>query len=490
MTAMMSSAVTRARCSGWLIALAMLGAACHDAGDGGIGVRTAATNGTFQQRPARWLDVSPPEGERHGGRTLVYHDARKRVLLLDFGQMWEWTGQRWLAVPNGTGGPATFDAAIYHPERQSIVTFGGSDGVAVHDQTWEWDGNQWSNRTLASAKPSARWGTALAWDGHMGRIVMFGGFENPDYPFRASPAALWEWDAATGGWATVEPATAVRPAARGLHDMVWDATRGRVVLFGSIPMDVWEWASGARIWTERPFPLDRSVDRQSHTAVYDPDRSVMVLVGGVGSTSERFALEWDPVAAEFTDLVSSARPPPAARILAAAAYDAQRRRLVVTAGLTSDWKQGFNDVWELAPSIAPSVDADVGDAPPMLLPPDAAAPPGPDAAADVAGGGPDGGPAGTTPPVDGGPSGTLPEPGPRPEPGLPQPGRDAGALPVQDGPAAATAPAVRPGAYAGCGVAGGAAPRAPAGAGNLALVALAPLAPLLARRRRPRRRRR
>jgi hypothetical protein len=470
-----------------LLALA-LALGCSDQGTfpgAVVGVSRAATGMTGEQRPVRWLDVSPPAGERRSGRVLVYHEARKRAVLLDAGKLWEWTGQHWLEVPGGAGGPPSFDAAVYHPERQSIVTFGGSDGAQVYDQTWEWDGNQWSNRTLASARPAGRWGSAMAWDGHGGRIVMFGGFENPDYPFRASDASLWEWDAGSGGWTALHPASAARPPARGLHDMVWDPVRRRVVLFGSGPMDVWEWESGTMTWTERTLPDDRTLERQSHTAVYDTDRNVIVLVGGLGSTPERFALEWEGASGTFADLVSSARPHPGARILAAAAYDVQRRRLVVTSGLTSDWKQGFDDVWETGTQLTPAMDAgggaDVGagQTPPAV---DAAPTPSPDAAAAADAGVASDGPAVAPPsPADGGP----PPSGP-PEPGSP-PSADAGLTPVDALAGATEARAARPGAYAGCSLSGGlpagALAGAPAGVPALALVTAA-LAALLRRRRR------
>jgi hypothetical protein len=465
-------------CSSFGLLALSLAVGCSDPG-AVAGVSRAATGMTGEQRPVRWLDVSPPAGERRSGRVLVYHEARKRAVLLAAGQLWEWTGQHWLEVPGGAGGPPSFDTAVYHPERQSIVTFGGSDGAQVYDQTWEWDGNQWSNRTLASARPAGRWGSALAWDGHGGRIVMFGGFENADYPFRAADASLWEWDAGTGGWTALHPASAARPSARGLHDMVWDPVRRRVVLFGSVPMDVWEWESGTMTWTERTLPDDRTLERQSHTAVYDPERNVIVLVGGLGSTPERFALEWEGTSGTFADLVSSMRPHPGARILPAAAYDVERRRLVFTSGLTSDWRQGFDDVWEMGTQLAPIMDAgaaaDVGAG--QTQPADGAPTPSPDAAAAADGGVASDGPAATPPaPADGGPASSGP-----PEPGSPRPA-DAGVTPVDAVAGATEARATRPGAYAGCslpgGLPGGTLPGVPALA--LATAALA----LLRRRRR------
>jgi hypothetical protein len=54
-----------------------------------------------------------------------------------------------------------------------IVMFGGSDGSgATIDETWEWDGTDWTRRTPAT-RPSPRGGAGMGAIG--GVLVVFGG---------------------------------------------------------------------------------------------------------------------------------------------------------------------------------------------------------------------------------------------------------------------------------------------------------------------------
>src|SRR5205085_11581693 len=98
----------------------------------------------------------------------------------------EWNGSRWIQVqsvePLGRIGGAMF----YDPIRARTVLFGGN---TTGNDTWEWDGTQWTPLTIASS-PSFRFGHAIAYDAARSRAV----------PLRdALPIGdTWEWDGA--GW--------------------------------------------------------------------------------------------------------------------------------------------------------------------------------------------------------------------------------------------------------------------------------------------------
>ena len=61
----------------------------------------------------------------------------------------------------------------YNASRNRLVLFGGAaSGSAVGD-TWEWDGNNWTQRQ--DTRPAARLAHAMAYDDQRGRVVLFGG---------------------------------------------------------------------------------------------------------------------------------------------------------------------------------------------------------------------------------------------------------------------------------------------------------------------------
>src|SRR6185436_8982026 len=89
--------------------------------------------------------------------------------------------------------------------------------------TWEWDGTDWTERTTPG--PPARVGAAMEYDGTRRVVVLHGGFAGGD-----SLEDTWEWDGTAWTERVLEP----HPPKRGSHAMVYDARRGRLVMFGGI----------------------------------------------------------------------------------------------------------------------------------------------------------------------------------------------------------------------------------------------------------------
>jgi hypothetical protein len=66
-------------------------------------------------------------------------------------------------------------ALAYDFGRERAVLFGGYHSSLVTSDTWEWDGNDWTEATPASI-PSPRFHQTLTYDGVSGRLLLFGGF--------------------------------------------------------------------------------------------------------------------------------------------------------------------------------------------------------------------------------------------------------------------------------------------------------------------------
>ena len=69
----------------------------------------------------------------------------------------------------------TYAAMAYDSARDRLVLFGGS---GLND-TWEFDGNGWTNVTPANGNPEGRWRHGMAYDASRRRVVMFGGETGP-----------------------------------------------------------------------------------------------------------------------------------------------------------------------------------------------------------------------------------------------------------------------------------------------------------------------
>lgn len=222
-------------------------------------------------------------------------------------------------------------AMAYDAARQRVVVCGGMDYRNVFDDTWEWDGNAWTQcSTVLSI--TMRSGHAVAYDSARQRVVLFGGIQGwPPYVLNDT----WEWNGKD--WTQRAPASS--PPARGLHAMAYDSARQRTVLFGGTSggNDTWEWDGNN--WTQR-FPATSPPGRSCHAFVYDSARRRTVLFGGGGGANFlNDTWEWD--GSNWTQCSPTTRPP--ARYDYGMAYDSARRRTVLFGGATPAF---INDTWE------------------------------------------------------------------------------------------------------------------------------------------------
>ncbi|MBK9383718.1 MAG: hypothetical protein IPN34_02675 [Planctomycetes bacterium] len=261
---------------------------------------------------------------------------------------WQWDGSNWtprfsLPVP-----PARHaHAMVYDSRRGRVVMFGGQDELqgALFGDTWEWDGSTWILRSPTPA-PAARYSHAMAYDASRGRVVLFGGHSTGTSNFFGD---TWEWDGTS--WQQLHPPSS--PSARHWHAMAYDAQRCRVVLFGGGPgtlTDTWEW-DGVNWMLRVNAPLPSA--RAALSMAYDTERQRIVLFGGLqtGTSSQRDdTWEWDGVA--WVD-VSSA-PSPTGGNSRAMAFDSRRGRMVLFGGYANS-SPYFADTWERRSAFPASI---------------------------------------------------------------------------------------------------------------------------------------
>jgi hypothetical protein len=175
------------------------------------------------------------------------------------------------APPARSGHVMAFDSA-----RSRVVMFGGLGDPALLNDTWEWNGTAWLQKTLATA-PTPRENPNMAYDVKRGVSVLFGG-TTAVYVYSAE---TWLYNGTS--WARVTTLPAETPTSRSLAAMAYDANRERVVMFsGETPgeralTDMWEW-DGAK-WTK--INAVGPIPRLGGSMIYDPVRKVVLLYGGL-----------------------------------------------------------------------------------------------------------------------------------------------------------------------------------------------------------------
>src|SRR5574339_494869 len=99
---------------------------------------------------------------------MVY-DANRGVVVMFGGTFpsdtWEWDGEAWTERKPGTlPGPAYHAAAAWDAARGKLVLFGGlTAGFGNWNETWEWDGTNWTKR-LPTTSPPGRSEHVMSYD--------------------------------------------------------------------------------------------------------------------------------------------------------------------------------------------------------------------------------------------------------------------------------------------------------------------------------------
>ncbi|MCU0867569.1 MAG: hypothetical protein MUC36_27625 [Planctomycetes bacterium] len=241
---------------------------------------SAALTAQVQWQPA----IAAPQPHALGSPGLCWDGGTQAVLLFGGDSssigvetgMWSWNGSRWTELqPAIRPAARTMCGMVWDSGRQRVVLFGGY-GAGNLDDTWEWDGTAWQQR-FPNHAPSPRGGMYMAYDSVRARTVLFGGglggVMMPTFD------DTWEWDGVD--WTRRFPAHA--PLAARSGNLVFDSQRNRCVLFGGLSTgyvkqnDTWEW-DGVD-WTQR-FPAHVPIARYAAGMAFDSARARTVLFGG------------------------------------------------------------------------------------------------------------------------------------------------------------------------------------------------------------------
>jgi len=118
---------------------------------------------------------------------LVYDEATRTVALVggvaanltNLGDTWTWDGINWHQhFPATSPAPRNGPMIAYYPLLRAVVLFGGSVGVCCStnlNDTWTWDGINWTQINLANPLPSPRNAAGLVYDPDYKALLMFGG---------------------------------------------------------------------------------------------------------------------------------------------------------------------------------------------------------------------------------------------------------------------------------------------------------------------------
>lgn len=244
------------------------------------------------------------------------YDPTRRSLLAwdDKGQVVRyWDGLRWSLLVAGPPGVLGIPSLAFDTERERIVLFGEMDSGdmdrVIKNDLFEWDGVTWQQRWFdPSRAPAPREQPPIVYDAGRKRVVMFGGSYGPLTFDRTD--GVWEWDGER--WHNLLP-DEEDPFPPLKHETTWpvyDAARGRVVVYGPSQPEpdaeeysVWEW--DGRRWSRSP----PSPGPLGQTLMYDPTRERLLLMGRDPNPNAHLFATWQWNGSIWEQVYSEHAPP-------------------------------------------------------------------------------------------------------------------------------------------------------------------------------------
>jgi hypothetical protein len=243
---------------------------------------------TLEMQPCRDWYLGEPSAPIPTARYSpgIAYDSQQGLAVLHSGRnaawqylpdTWQFDGQAWTHVSDA--GPKRVAHAMAYfddpndPNASRTVLFGGYNGSYDTNETWEWDGSNWTKCEPNSPVPPASESATMALDSDRHVLVLF----------EASSDQVWEWNGDT--WARQ-----LDGPDQGRASLAYDAHRHVMILHGASPPETWERDSGTLTWSLRAS--GPSLPQFPGNMVYDTDRHVAIL-HGIQTWGGSQTWEWD-----------------------------------------------------------------------------------------------------------------------------------------------------------------------------------------------------
>jgi len=236
----------------------------------------------------------------------------------------------------------------YDASTNTVVLFGGSSSGNDMNDTWIWDGANWTQANPSTVPPGRRFDTqGMAYLPSSGTIVMFGGVTQGGVMF----GDTWTWNGVSQAWTQQAPASS--PFAR-RAPLAYDPSTGKVLLFGGEGSyggptygDTWLWDGGN--WTQQS-PATSPPARSMASMAYDSALGTLVLFGGsqAGSGAPYFSDTWLWDGATWSPFYPPGGVHPPERYAFGMAYD-PTQGVLIYGGLDISDSVTLNDMWSLTP---------------------------------------------------------------------------------------------------------------------------------------------
>lgn len=317
---------------------------------------------------ALYVMGTPPDGRSM--HAAVWIPERNRMIMFGgydgsrLDETWQLTingsTAYWTELtPSGTSPGAMYThSAVWDPINSQVIIFGGRNPTGYTNDTWalRYDGTAWSwnKLTPSGTLPSARYHHTAVWNNAKECMMVFGGYDLDSNALNDTWALTW--DGTSWEWSEMKPA-GTAPQPRGRATAIWDPANSRMVVFGGYDNptaynDTWSLSWNGKYWAWIQITPDGVAPpvRWAHSAVWDPINSRMFVFGGRDVDyikNDTWILSWDDQTWSWAELAPPATP--LGRSGHSAVWYMGKNSLVVFGGY--DGSHRYNDVWAITKDI-------------------------------------------------------------------------------------------------------------------------------------------
>ena len=244
-------------------------------------------------------NVTPAAAEdepRSGALFSVADDLDTHEVVLfggvdDWDNTWVWNGDDWTQLHPAVSPPGRYGAsAAYDPQTRMVMLFGGrtEPGTPVHD-TWGWNGTIWEDLDSGAGGPDPGEGSDMAWDAALTEMVL-----TTSSGVIGESGETWVW--AGTHWA--RPAGGDLPSGASYSPMWFDPTTNWLIavaccedlppVTGAVNT-TWRWDGGK--WSLLATP-DNSPQGASTMALDPANNSLVLCACGTSAPGEPALLVW------------------------------------------------------------------------------------------------------------------------------------------------------------------------------------------------------
>ena len=243
----------------------------------------------------QWTQVTGDNKPSTCDSPLGAYDSDRKVyeIVCQAGNVWSFDGTTWTNNKDSKDKPtvARLRSLAYDASLKKLVLFGGYDDTEFLDQTWLWDGTNWTR--VKKNPPYLRAQATLWYDPIAKKTIVYGGVGRKDKDSRVERFGdMWSFDGT--GWTDMKVDPASTPGMRYSTSSTIDPRTGHLLLFGGLYYtkdtsgsttvetqryvnDLWDW-NGSK-WTQ--VGQSNTPDtRENSGFTFDPSTNRMVLFGG------------------------------------------------------------------------------------------------------------------------------------------------------------------------------------------------------------------